>query len=75
MVQRLVFRSQGVQRVAALTASVVLCASRCVAVQEFDREAEDGRRKMQRVMEQQMVAERKAVKSKCGFCFRAKCIC
>jgi hypothetical protein len=42
---------------------------------EFDREAEDDRRKRRAVEEKQIAAERKAVRQKCPFCKRASCIC
>jgi len=42
---------------------------------EFDREAEDDRRKRRAVEDKQQAQERKAVKQKCSFCHRASCIC
>ena len=43
--------------------------------QEFDRGAEEERRRRAAEMERQQVAERKATKNKCQFCKRASCIC
>ena len=42
---------------------------------EFDREAEDSRRKQRAIDEKNQVQERKAGKVKCAFCHRASCIC
>ena len=42
---------------------------------EFDREAEDDRRKRRAVEERQEKESRKAEKSKCAFCRRFSCIC
>ena len=42
---------------------------------EFDRDAEDDRRKRRAVEEKMLTQERKATKIKCSFCHRATCIC